>query len=81
MTFEEAMQKGFLNLGEDEAAKVLEDLFDTDEAGARLDAGLALLGTFVPQDRVVAVLDLATIILDANEEIELRGSDDEDDTL
>jgi len=77
MTFEEAMQKGFLNISDEDAGKVLQDLFDNDDAGARLDAGVALLGTFVPQEKVVAVLDLATIIIDANEEMELYGGDDD----
>ena len=76
MTFEEAMQKGFLNITGDEAEQVLGSLFDTDDAGARLDAGVALLGTFVPQDKLVSVLDLASVILDANEEMELYGDGD-----
>lgn len=77
MTFEEAMQKGFLNISDEDAGTLLEELFDIDDAASRLDAGVALLGTFVPQEKVVAVLDLATIILDANEELELHGGDDD----
>ncbi|MCB2205943.1 hypothetical protein KQI65_14475 [bacterium] len=79
MKFEEAMQKGFLNLTPEEMNKVLTDIFDNDDAGARLDAGMALLGTFVPRERAVAVVDLASIIIDANEEIELYGAGEEDD--
>lgn len=81
MTFEQAMEKGYLNLTEDEADKLLGSLFDEDDPTARLDAGLALLGTFVPREKAVMVLDLANIILDANEEIEFSGGfeDDVDD--
>lgn len=75
MTFEEAMEKGYLNLEEDEAEQLLGELFDNDDAGARMDAGLALLGTFVPQEKSVHVLDLAAVILDAHEELELYGGD------
>lgn len=82
MTFEEAMQKGFLNIDKDEADKLLADLFDEDDATARLDAGLALLGTFVPKEKATMVLDLAQIIVDANEELEFSGGNfdvDDDD--
>ena len=77
MTFEEAMEKGYLNLEENEAEALLGELFDNDDAGARMDAGLALLGTFVPQEKAVQVLDLAAVILDAHEELELYGGEDE----
>jgi HEAT repeat protein len=77
MTFDEAMQKGFLNISDEEATNILEELFDTEDAGARLDAGLALMGTFVPKECVVAVIDLANIILDANEELELYNADED----
>lgn len=79
MTFEEAMQKGYLKLEENEAEQLLGELFDNDDAGARLDAGLALLGTFVPQEKAVQVLDLAAVILDAHEELELYGGDGGDE--
>ncbi len=82
MNFEEAMQKGFLNISESDADKLLGDLFDDDDPTVRLDAGLALLGTFVPKEKVPMVLDLAQVIIDANEEIEFAGGKfdaDEDD--
>ena len=81
MTFDEAMKKGFLNLTTDEADKLLGELFDEDDAPARLDAGLALLGTFVSNDKITMVLDLAQVIIDANEEIEFAGGqyEEEDD--
>ena len=79
MTFEEAMKKGFLNLGTEDADRLLGDLFDEDDAAARLDAGLALLSTFVPQDKATMVLDLAQVIIDANEEIEFAGGHYEED--
>ncbi len=84
MKFEDAMKKGFLNITENEADKLLGDLFDDDDPSVRLDAGLALLGTFVPQEKVGMVLDLAQVIIDANEELEFSGGnfdadvDDED---
>ena len=76
MTFEEAMEKGYLNIDENEAEKLIGQLFDNDEPGARLDAGIALLGTFVPQEKLVQVLDLAAVILDAHEELEMYGGED-----
>jgi len=80
MTFDDAMRTGFLNLSDEEATKVLEDIFDNDDAGARLDAGVALFGTFIPQDKLEQVLDLAAIVLDANEELDAyEGGDDEVD--
>ncbi len=84
MNFDDAMKTGFLSLNEEEATKVLEEIFDNDDAEARLDAGVALLGTFVPEDKLEQVLDLAAIILDANEELdasegdEAEGDEDED---
>ena len=68
MHFDDAMKTGFLNLSEEEATKVLEGIFDNDDAEARLDAGVALLGTFVPSEKLEQVIDLVAIILDANEE-------------
>lgn len=82
MTFEDAMQKGFLNIDKKDADALLAQLFDEDDAAARLDAGLALLGTFVPKEKATMVLDLAQIIVDANEELEFSGGDfdvDDDD--
>lgn len=82
MTFEEAMEKGFLNIDKDAADTLLAQLFDEDDPSARLDAGLALLGTFVPKEKATMVLDLAQIIVDANEELEFSGGGydvDEDD--
>ncbi|HOJ05330.1 MAG TPA: hypothetical protein PK916_15125 [Bacteroidota bacterium] len=83
MNFDDAMKTGFLSLNEEEATKVLEEIFDNDDAEARLDAGVALLGTFVPEDKLEQVLDLAAIILDANEELDAsegeEGEGDEDE--
>lgn len=82
MKFEEAMQKGFLNISTEDADALLGVLFDEDDPAARLDAGLALLGTFVPEDKATMVLDLAQVIIDANEELEFSGGgygDEEDD--
>lgn len=79
MTFEEAMEKGFLNVEPDAAEKLLEEIFDNDDPAARMDACLALLGTFVPREKAIQVLDLASIILDANEEMELHGGEDGED--
>ncbi|MFA6235086.1 MAG: hypothetical protein WC824_13010 [Bacteroidota bacterium] len=73
MKFEEAMQKGFLNISETDADKLLGDLFDDDDPAVRLDTGLALLGTFVPREKIAIVLDLAQVIIDANEEIEFSA--------
>lgn len=79
MTFEQAMEKGYLNLTEEEAEKIIAALFDEDDPGARLDASVALLGTFIPQEKMVMVLDLANVVLDANEEIEFTGGFEDDD--
>ncbi|MBE0643795.1 MAG: hypothetical protein IH600_06920 [Bacteroidetes bacterium] len=82
MKIEEAMQKGFLNISESDADKLLGDLFDDDDPTVRLDAGLALLGTFVPAEKITMVLDLAQVVIDANEEIEFSGGNfdaDEED--
>ena len=81
MTFEKAMDTGFLNLDPEDADKLLGALFDEDDAAARLDAGLALLGTFVPKEKATMVLDLAQVIIDANEELEFSagGFDLEED--
>ncbi|MBN1447241.1 MAG: hypothetical protein JXA28_04865 [Bacteroidetes bacterium] len=78
MTFDEAMKKGYLNIDENEAEKLIGELFDNDDPGARMDAGIALLGTFIPQEKLVQVLDLASVILDAHEELEMYGEDGED---
>lgn len=82
MNFDEAMQKGFLNITEEDADKLLGDLFDDDDPTVRLDSGIALLGTFVPREKLAIVLDLVSVIIDANEEIEFSGGnvelDDED---
>ncbi len=80
MHFDDAIKTGFLNISEEEATKVLENIFDNDDAEARLDAGVALLGTFVPQDKLEQVIDLVAIILDANEELDsLEGDEGEED--
>jgi hypothetical protein len=80
MHFDDAMKTGFLKISEEEATKVLEAIFDNDDAEARLDAGVALLGTFVPQDKLEQVIDLVAIILDANEELDsLEGGEGEEE--
>ncbi len=78
MHFDDALKTGFLKISEEEATKVLEAIFDNDDPEARLDAGVALLGTFVPQDKLEQVIDLAAIILDANEELDSFEGEDED---
>lgn len=79
MKFDEALQKGFLNISEADADKLLGDLFDDDDPTVRLDAGLALFGTFVPADKITMVLDLAQVVIDANEEIEFSGGSYDND--
>ena len=56
MGFQQALEKGFLNLSEEEAGKVIDELFDTDNTGERFDGGLALLMTFVPEEKLAQVL-------------------------
>ena len=68
------MTKGFLNVSDKEASKLIDDLFDNDDAAARFDAGLALLMTFVPEEKVGHVLDLCGVIMDAHEEVEITSS-------
>ena len=75
MGFQQALEKGFLNLSEEEAGKVIDELFDTDNTGERFDGGLALLMTFVPEEKLAQVLDLAAIVLDAHEELEYSGEE------
>ncbi|PLX33204.1 MAG: hypothetical protein C0600_00890 [Ignavibacteria bacterium] len=79
MTFDEAMEKGFLNIEPGDADKVLEEIFDNDDPAARMDACLALLGTFVPREKAIQVLDLVSIIIDANEELEMHGGGDDEE--
>jgi hypothetical protein len=69
MTTDEAVKKGFLALTDDEASQLLETLFDTEDAQQRLDDGFRLLLTFIPEDKIPSVMDLATIVLDAEEEL------------
>jgi len=70
MTIQDAIQAGFLNLTEEQANATLDSLFDNDDTQARLDNGVELLRTFIPDDKIPYVLDLAAMILDANEELE-----------
>jgi len=76
MTIQEATAKGFLNLTEDEAAEVLDTLFDNDDAEERLSGSQELFGTFLQEEKIGRVLDLSSIFLDAYDEL---GGDDEDD--
>ena len=69
MTIEESVEKGFLNLEENQAKEILDTLFDIEDTENRLGAGMALFQTFVQEDKIDAVLDLAAIILDAYDEL------------
>ena len=70
MDIQDAIKKGFLNISDDDAANVLDALYDIENPEERLDYGLELLKTFVPEAGLDRSLDLADIILDANDEIE-----------
>lgn len=70
MNIEEAIDKGFLNIEEEQASSVIDDLFDTEDAQTRLEQGIELMRTFVPDEKIPYVLDLSALILDANEELE-----------
>jgi hypothetical protein len=78
MTIQDATAKGFLNLSEEEANTVLETLFDNDDTQQRLEDGLTLLLTVVPEDKAGFVLDLAGIILDAYDELD-EGEEGEEE--
>jgi hypothetical protein len=79
MDFDQAMEKGFLNLSEEESNELLDQLFDNEDVGARYDAGLALLMTFVKEEKVAHVLDLCNIVLEAYEALDMDGEEDEDE--
>ena len=79
MTTDEAVEKGFLNLDENQAKEVLDGLFDIDDVENRLGAGMALFQSFVHEDKIDAVLDLAAIILDAYDELGYFEDEEDDD--
>ena len=70
MTVEEAIQKGYLALTEEEAKQMLDTIFDIEDAEQRLGVAVQLLQSFVPDDKIDAVLDLNAIILDAYDELD-----------
>ncbi|MBL0174256.1 MAG: hypothetical protein IPP94_03145 [Ignavibacteria bacterium] len=78
MTIEESVEKGFLNLEENQAKEILDTLFDIEDTENRLGAGMALFQTFVQEDKIDAVLDLAAIILDAYDELGYFEEEDEE---
>ena len=78
MTIEESVEKGFLNLEENQAKEILDTLFDSEDTENRLGAGMALFQTFVQEDKIDAVLDLAAIILDAYDELGYFEEEDEE---
>lgn len=69
MTIDEAVTAGFLTLGEEDGNAILDALFDNDDAQQRLNDGVRLLLTFLPEDKLPYVLDLASIVIDADEEL------------
>ena len=52
MNIEEAIDKGFLNIEEEQASSVIDDLFDTEDAQTRLEQGIELMRTFVPDEKI-----------------------------
>lgn len=78
MNIEKALAKGYLELSDEEADKVLNELFEMEDPNNRFDAGLGLLLTFIPEDKAGAVLDLASIVSDTYEELEESGEADHD---
>jgi hypothetical protein len=62
MEHKQAVEKGFMNLSEKEMDEVLGNLFNDEDPQSALDRSLELLLTFVPEEKVDAVLDLAYII-------------------
>lgn len=78
MTIPEAIQNGFLNLNETQTDTVLDALFDIDDPQTRLDHGVDLLRTFIPEDKILHVLDLVNLVLDANDEMDTGADDDHD---
>ncbi|MBI5646720.1 MAG: hypothetical protein HY962_07290 [Ignavibacteriae bacterium] len=79
MTIEEAVAKGFLNLGEEEVKQVLDSIFDMEDAEQRLGAAVQLLQTFVADDKIDAVLDLNALILDAYDELDYYEEEGEEE--
>ena len=91
MDYNQATEKGFMNLSEKELDEVLGDLFNEEDPQIALDNGLSLLLTFIPEEKVDAVLDLAYVIHEAyydlgkfdeemdEQEEEFEVYDDEDD--
>ena len=79
MTVEEAIQKGYLALTEEEAKEILDSIFDLEDAEQRLGAAVQLLQSFVPDDKIDAVLDLNAIILDAYDELDYYEEEEGDE--
>ncbi len=78
MTIQDAITKGFLQLNEDEIEQVLNDLFDSEDPEIRFEQGLELMKTAIPEQFVGPFIDLANIIIEANDELD-EGEEDEED--
>ena len=69
MDMDTALEKGFLKLTTAECDELLNEINDVENPEDRLGRGLVLLSTFIPEEKVIDLLNLVTIVLDANEEL------------
>ena len=76
MEFESAIEKGFLNLTDEECDTLLQNIYEIENPETRLTKGLMILGSFIPEKKIVNVLNLTTVILDANDQLEELQSEE-----
>ncbi len=79
MDHKQAVAKGFMNLSEKELDEILGELFNEEDPQSALDRSLELLLTFIPEEKVDAVLDLAYIIHESYYELGKFDEEDEDE--
>lgn len=77
MKLETALEKGYLNVTDEDAGLLLETVYNLEHPQQRLEAGLLLFSTFVPEEKLGMVLDLASIVIEAYDEMEI-GADAHD---
>lgn len=69
MTIDEVLTKGFLNLTDQECDTLLQGIYETENPEERMTRGIMLLSSFIPERSMISVLNLVTVILDANDEM------------
>ncbi len=69
MTLDDAINKGFLTLSEDDASDLLDSLYDIEDPQEQFDKCMALLKTVVEESKIPSLVDLVAIVLQASDEI------------